>query len=162
MNLSLWIFQGYFTVQLSMCVLLLSLFSLRAPTCSDYQLCSRLSRTFFFFCEFFSPHVRLVFDGDRYTSTISNECQPSFFEHPMLRFTATSKYAIRLVELVRKRLIGYLDVAGIWNLHHISKTENCEAVTDSLCWLVLRMWVEGPWIVTASSLAIHRHLDICH
>ena len=56
-----------------------------------------------------------------------------------LLFTAASKYAIRLVELARKRLIGYLDAAGIRNLHYISKTENCEAVTDSLCWLVLRM-----------------------
>ena len=35
----------------------------------------------------------------------------------MLLFTATSKYAIRLVELARKRLIGCLDVTGIRNLH---------------------------------------------
>ena len=40
----------------------------------------------------------------------------------LLLFTAASKYAIRLVELARKRLIGYLDVTGIRNLHYISKT----------------------------------------
>ena len=44
------------------------------------------------------------------------------FVYPPLLFTAASKYAIRLVELARKRLIGYLDVTGIRNLHYISKT----------------------------------------
>ena len=60
-----------------------------------------------------------------------------------LLFTATAKSAIRIVELARKRLIGDLAVTGIRNLHLNKQNRTLRSSNRQLCWLVLRMCVEG-------------------
>ena len=66
----------------------------------------------------------------------------NFFFHRLL-FTATDKSAIRIVELARKRLIGDLAVTGIRNLHLNKQNRTLRSSNRQLCWLVLRMQVEG-------------------